>query len=361
LSLKPRDLLLRLLLTLGLIASGATLYIGLSDGLRDQQSLGERELLGVQYLASLQPLAAALAKVESAVVGADPAAAQSASASLTAAIADTAATDDGIGDELGTRARWQDLRDRLSALPPSGNPRTLYTTYRNVSDLLQALAERAADVSGLSNDADPDTYYLHRTVTADLPELMLATARLTDLAAIDNSVAGDVADQADLIAFDREATQVAQRLDDDVQAAASATPQGLPTTAVPGALETVRTELGTFLAGADTVLDGHITAADAAGVTGARTRLTAAAATLSAAILDELKALIGERRDAAAAGRSTAAIALSVLVVLALVPTGSGLFRLVRQRRVRHAVAPTAVSAMTRPVTTPERERAGAR
>ena len=342
-SRRPRDVLLRVLLTIGLAAPATALYAGLDGRLDEQRAGAARELLGVQYLHALQPLAAALGQAESAAVTGDSAATRTAAAALDAAVADVATVDERIGDELGTRARWRDVRTRIAALPDDGEARSVYPSYRDVSELLRALTTRVGDLSGLTNDAQTDAYNLHRAVTADLPDLMLAAGRLSDVSVIGagtgtgTGAGTKVADLADLIALHRQTTAIAGQLDEDLQAAASSTPEGLPTTTVHGALEVVRTELGRFLAAADTVIDGEVKPAEAAAVTAARAKLATASATLSGTIFDELQTLLGNRRDAASRGRTLSLVALMVAVVLAVVPAVAGAVEYLRHRRARPA------------------------
>jgi len=164
---------------------------------------------------------------------------------------------------------------------------------------------------------------------------MLAAGRLSDVSAIGTGTATKTADLADLIALHRQTTAIAGRLDEDVQAAASSTPEGLPTTTVHGALEVVRTELGRFLAAADAVIDGEVKPAEAAAVAAARAKLATASATLSGTIVDELQTLLGNRRDAASRGRTLSLVALLVAVLLAVVPAVAGAVEYLRHRRAR--------------------------
>jgi len=334
-SRRPRDVFLRVLLTIGLTAPAAALYVGFDGRLEEQRAGAARELLGVQYLRALQPLAAALGQAQSAAVSGDSAATRTAAAALDAAVADATAVDERIGDELGTRARWRDVRTRIAALPDDGEARGVYTAYRDVSELLRALTTRVGDLSGLTNDAETDAYYLHRAVTTDLPDLVLAAGRLSDVAFISTGTATKAADLADLLALHRQVTTVGGQLDDDVQAAAGATPEGLPTTTVHGALEVVRTELGRFLAAADTVIDADVKPAEAAAVAAARGKLGTATAALSVTVFDELGTLLSNRRDSASTGQTFGLIALLVAVALAIVPTVAGVVDYIRRRRAR--------------------------
>jgi hypothetical protein len=360
-SRRPRDVFLRVLLTIGLAAPATALFVGFDGRLVEQRAGAARELLGVQYLRALQPLATALGQAQSAAVNGDSAATRSAAAALDTAIADAAAVDERIGDELGTRARWRDLRTRIAALPDDGEARGVYTVYRDVSGLLRALTTRVGELSGLTNDAETDAYYLHRAVTTDLPDLVLAAGRLSDVAVISTGTATKPADLAELIALHRQITAVGELLDEDVQAAASATPEGLPTTTVHGALEVVRTELGRFLAAADTVIDTDVKPAEAAAVAAARTKLGTATATLSVTIFDELRTLLGNRRDSASTGQTLGLVALMVAVALAMVPTVAGAVDYLRHRRARPAFElGTSTPARPEGTAATERERVGA-
>ena len=70
---RPRHLVLRLLLTMGLVAPAAFLFVELVDYIDTVESTASRELLGVEYLRGLEPVAGALGAVQTAVVsGASP-------------------------------------------------------------------------------------------------------------------------------------------------------------------------------------------------------------------------------------------------------------------------------------------------
>jgi hypothetical protein len=190
---------------------------------------------------------------------------------------------------------------------------------------------------------------------------VLAAGRLSDAAVISTGTATKAADLAELITLHRQITAVGQQLDDDVQAAASATPEGLPTTTVHGALEVVRTELGRFLAAADAVIDTDVKPAEAVAVAAARVKLGTATATLSGTTFDELGTLLGNRRDSASTGQTLGLVALLVAVALAIVPTVAGVVDYLRRRRTR----PTFELGATTPAwpdatAAAERERVGA-
>src|SRR5262245_31858425 len=67
---RPRRVVMRILLTIGLIAPAAFLFIDLRNYIDVRASASVRELLGVEYLRALEPLGTALGETQAAVISA---------------------------------------------------------------------------------------------------------------------------------------------------------------------------------------------------------------------------------------------------------------------------------------------------
>jgi hypothetical protein len=329
---------MRIFLTIGLIAPAVFLFIELRDSIEVRQATASRELLGVEYLRALEPLASALAEAQSAAIAGASVAIDATNATLQERIATTADVDARIGVALGVSERWTNLRRAMEALPRRGEPRTLYTGYHDVMDLELALVSRVAQLSGLSVDANADTHYLHRAVTVDLPELTVATGRLADLAEINQTATLGVVDLAELVELQEDAAKAAAHLVESMETAASGTTDSTLVNNVFAPLDAVRGDLDRLAAAGGSITDGKVTAVDAEVIATLRTNLAKAASTLATSIFDQLSSQLTGRRDGADRDRLYVVIAVSVLVALALLPAAAGtrdLLRLQRDQRAR--------------------------
>lgn len=329
---------MRVLLTIGLVAPAAFLFIQLGDYIDTKLAAASRELLGVEYLSALGPVAAALGEAQSAAVSGGSIDAAPSGAALTTAVERMAAVDERIGGELGLRERWLAVRTRIEALPRTGDSRTayaLYTSYGDVSRLIGTLFDRAGQHSGLSVDVDTDVYYLHQAVTTDLPRLTAATGRFADLALLNRGATVGVRDLADLFQSQREGADAANRLIDAIETASSTTVNGNLIKAVYSPLDAVRADLDRLTEASSRLEDTELSEADVSAITTLRGNLASAATQLSAAILGQLAILLTDRRDAAGQQRLFAVGGLAALVLLALSPTIAGLRATARRRRDR--------------------------
>jgi hypothetical protein len=328
-----------MLLTIGLIAPAAFLFIELRNSIEDRQATASRELLGVEYLRALEPVASALAEAQSAAIAGASNAVDAANATLRERIADAAETNARIGVTLGVSERWTNLRGAIEALPRRGEPRALYSAYHDALDLELALVARVAELSGLAVDASPDAYYLHRAVTTDLPELTASTSRLADVAALNQSGTGtlSVVDLAGLVELQEDAGHAAASLVRSMETAATGTTDATLVNNVFAPLDGVRADLDQLSGAGSSITDGQVSPVDAEVLSTLRTNLAKAASGLAASIFDQLTAQLTARRDGAGRDRQYAVIAVTMLVVLSLFPTFAGTRDLLRVQRDQRA------------------------
>jgi hypothetical protein len=334
---RPRQVVLRMLLTMGLIAPAAFLFMELRNFIDVRASASVRELQGVEYLRALEPLGTALGETQTAVISGLSASTDAAGKTLEERIAGVASVDERNGGALGVHARWVNLRTQIDALPKRGDPRALYTSYADVTALQVALVERIAQASGLAVDPDADLFALHSAVTTYLPELTVATGRLADLATLNQLAQLSVADTAAMQNLLGEANAAGAHLVAATETAASVTTDNTLVSNVFAPLDTVRGDLGRLTAQGGTLFDGQVTHADAQVFNTLREDLALAASKLSTSIFDQLTIQLTQRRDSAGRNGEYTTIALGLVILLALLPSVRGVLDLLRYRRERRA------------------------
>lgn len=173
---------LPLLLVTALLLPLAVLRAQAVRAADERATLAARERRGVEYLRSLGSVAFALIDAESAAVSGRP----SGRAPLDEAVKEAASTDARLGRELRTTQRWTGLRKKIESLPDHGstNPERIVAAYAEASDLLLALYHKVQDSSGLRRDPRPDSFHLQDGAAVRLPEALIATGRLANLAAV---------------------------------------------------------------------------------------------------------------------------------------------------------------------------------
>jgi hypothetical protein len=329
--------MMRILLTLGLIAPTAFLFIEAQNSIDVRESASARELQGVEYLRALEPLGTALGEIQSAVISGSSVSTDAARKTLEERITGVASVDERLGGALAVHARWVNLRTQIEALPKRGDPRGLYTNYTGVTALQVALVERVAQASGLAIDPDADLFALHSAVTTDLPALTVATGRLADLATLNQLVQLNVADTAAMQNLLGQANAAGAHLVAATETAATDTTDNTLVSNVFAPLDRVRGDLGRLAAQGDTLFDGLVSHADALAFNTLREDIALAASRLSTSIFDQLTIQLTQRHDSAGRNGGYATIALGLVVLLALLPSAWGVLDLLRYRRERRA------------------------
>ncbi|WP_329015484.1 hypothetical protein OG271_08670 [Micromonospora rifamycinica] len=174
--------LLPLLLATALLLPVAFLVVQGHRLMDADRELAARERLGVEYLRALGPVTEALVDAQTAAVAGRPVSRDA----LDRAVEQAAAVDTRIGGELRSTERWAGLRAKLEGLPSRSltDPEAAFTAYGEVTDLLLALHGKVRETSGLIRDPGSDSYFLQDGVGEEMPEAMVATGRLVDLAVL---------------------------------------------------------------------------------------------------------------------------------------------------------------------------------
>jgi hypothetical protein len=165
-------------LTVLILVPTAILFTRVWGDVTDKQDSTRLEQQGVEYIATLAPLVSSLAEAQSSAL----AGLSAAPGSLTAAVDGVAAADQRLGDALGTRERWSDLREKIQKLPTAtDSPLVVFQAHVEVTDLTLALYDTVRDNSELIRDPDNDVSHLQQAIAADLPGAVVQVSRMGDL------------------------------------------------------------------------------------------------------------------------------------------------------------------------------------
>ncbi|WP_436536127.1 hypothetical protein [Actinoplanes sp. HUAS TT8] len=308
---RPLPAVARVLLPIVLVMSVTVLFTMVWQSTGEQSDFASLERDGVKYIQALSPLEIALSSAESAVV----AGGEAKTDQVTRAVEAVAAVDKDLNDTLGTQDRWDGLRTKIQGLPASGTAPAVIAAYGTVHDLLLALMDKVRNNSKLIRDPDADLYYLEDGAAQELPEGLAATARYTNLLLGGGGL-------VDITSAGSDLASNAQDLSDDIRLAVEA---GGASGGLGG---TLLSKLDRFNRATDTLqpLAAPVVSGkgrvDAEQVAKARDEAQAAAADLSAALLDQIDLGLKDRISSLNERRLLAAAAFVLAVLLAFTPIG---------------------------------------
>ncbi|MBO0869411.1 MAG: hypothetical protein J2P15_12670, partial [Micromonosporaceae bacterium] len=145
-------------------------------------AVAERQ--GVVYLHPMMALIGELGDAQSAAVRGDRVDA----AAVRSAVDAVASADRQVGQALGARQRFSDLRGRIDAALTGGSTgRSAYQTYTDVMALSIDLFRQVGDDSRLIHDQDLDSYYVMVAAVVQLPDAIVNAGRAADLVALAGS------------------------------------------------------------------------------------------------------------------------------------------------------------------------------
>ncbi|MEU8662570.1 hypothetical protein [Actinoplanes philippinensis] len=323
---RPIGAATRLFLPILLAMSVTALFVMVWQSVDEESGFASLERDGIRYIQALGPLEIALTNAGSAAVG-DAAAAP---ADLGRAVDAVAAADRELGERLSAQDRWAGLRTKIEALPADGTDQEIIAAYGTVNDLLLALMDKVRNSSQLVRDPSADLYYLGDGAAQELPESIVAASRYTNLLLTLPKLPASERSAA-LIEINTAASGLAgnaRDLSDDVRLAVEATgSQGLGSALL--------SRLDRFNRAVDNLLPlaSARNGVNAEQVTLARGELQAAAADLSAALLDQIDIGLDDRISTLDQRRLTALAILVVSVLAALIPGGLSLARRIRGGR----------------------------
>ena len=169
---------LAVILTVLVLVPTAVLFGRVWTDTSDKRSSTELELKGVEYLSALTPLVSALAESQSTGIQgvSEP------PESLAAAVTRVSAADAKLGDDLSTKPRWADLKDKISKLPKVTGAVNILNAHVEASDLTLALYAAVRRNAQLNRDPDGDISNLQQAVAVDMPTTVTRVNRMGDYA-----------------------------------------------------------------------------------------------------------------------------------------------------------------------------------
>lgn len=169
------------LLALCVLVPAGFLFSRAHATVRDGRATAGIAQLGIEYLGDLGQLLTALTEAQAGAAQGRPTGQEA----LDLAIVTVDKTDQRLGDALGTRQRWQDLRAKMDEVRRADpDPQAVYLTYTEATRLLVALYRTVCDSSGLSRDPDRDLFHLQQAVGDHLPMVVVYATRLIDLSVL---------------------------------------------------------------------------------------------------------------------------------------------------------------------------------
>jgi hypothetical protein len=305
--LNRRAPILGSLLALLILLPVGVLFAAHWRDLSTQREFASHERHGIEYLMSLGQLTVALTDAQSAAVSGQPLPGDALSRSLAA----TGESDEQVGGMHRMSDRWEQLHHTIeqAAGTEYADPREAYDRYGEATELLLAHHSKLRETSGLSRDAEADTYYLQDAASEELPETIVAAGRLVDLATM-----GAATDEISVARI--SLTGPADDLAGDLQAA-------LESTASRTLSSSVLSKLDRFLRDKDALLaavppDEAPAEVDTTRLSVLRIELQAAAIDLVNALLVETDALLATRIDEIERRQLTATLAIVGAAVLVL-------------------------------------------
>jgi hypothetical protein len=307
-------------LTVLILVPVAVLFTHVWGTISDERDSTKLEKQGVEYITALAPLVSALAEAQSSALSGVAAA----PGSLTAAVNGVAATDQRLGDDLGTRERWTGLRQKIEALPQlTGTPVAIFQSYAEVTDLSLALYNAVRNNSELIRDQDNDVSHLQQAVAVDLPEAVVQVSRMGDLSGL--VAKSDAATQAQLSPQFGAAVQAVNttvnNLTDDLQSAVDDTESTTLSGSLVSALDSFRRGVESLTRGAN---PGGTP--NTATMATAQSQLQTSLANLSGIMAREMTAMLDKRLDdldtEALLALVSAAVAVLLVIAAVLLPLG---------------------------------------
>jgi hypothetical protein len=315
--------LLRTLFAIAVLVPTSVLFIQVWRNAADKETTATRERHGVSYLVALTGLTRALAQTQAAAVSGQPPAGEV----LTAAMDTVAVVDQRYGDELRTHERWSDLRVKLQGLPRSGaTPAAVDAAYGTAGDLLVTLYLKVQNTASLVQDPATDSHFLQAAATIEIPQTVVSTARLVDLAVIAASQStAPVASLIEMAGVRSDVLGPAAEALADLTSAGEATSSATLGGGLLGVVDKYQLAIQTLTALTEPEAIAATVRQKLAALAQARDDLVVAASSLSLAVLTELDKLLASRIDDQRPQREFALGVAAVAVLLALIPVVTGL------------------------------------
>ncbi|MBB4696321.1 hypothetical protein BKA14_006469 [Actinoplanes abujensis] len=297
---------------------------------RDQIQLEQK---GVEYITTLTPLISALAESQSTSIAgvAEP------PETLAAAVTGVSEADARLGDDLRTKERWADLKDKISKLPSATSRIDKLNAHIEVTDLTLALYAAVQRNSKLALDPEADISSLQQAVATYMPRVTVEVNRTGDYANLLQTLPAANRPQIQAqFAYEVIAVQESvKRLTEALQSAVDNTTSATLSSSLVNALDSFRRGIEQLIRGADPT-GGQ----PSSGTTStAQTTLQGALSNLAGVTLREMDRLLDDRLDSLNYRRGEAVVmgALALLFV-----AGALIWPAFARRRDSEPVAPAA-------------------
>jgi hypothetical protein len=349
------------LFAIALLVPTSILFVQVWRNSSDKETVAARERHGVTYLVALTQLTRSLAQTQATAIGGQTPSSELLSVAMDA----VSAADQRYGDELLTHERWSDLRAKLQALPRSGaDPAARDTAFGTVADLLTQLFLKVQNTAHLVEDPQTDSHFLQAAVTIEVPQTVVNTVRLVDLAVV--AASGPTTPSSSLVEMAGVRSDVlgpAEEALADLTSAGEATSSPTLGSSLLGVVDKYQLAIQTLtsLTAPDTI--ATTVRQKLAALAQARDDMVLAASSLSVAVLGELDKLLATRISDLRPEREFALGVAAFAVLLALLPLVTGLAGRRRQPLPAPSMTPPPPPVPPDPVR-PEminwRERSGA-
>jgi hypothetical protein len=299
---------LAVILTVLVLVPTAVLFGRVWTDNSDKRSSTELEQKGVEYISALTPLVSALAESQSTGIQgvSEP------PESLAAAVTRVSAADDKLGDDLKTKPRWADLKDKISKLPKVTGAVNILNAHVEASDLTLALYAAVRRNAQLNRDPDGDISNLQQAVAIDMPTAVTRVNRMGDYANLLQALPAASRPQVQA-QFAHEVLTVqdtVKQLTENLQAAVDNTESDTLSGSLVSALDSFRRGVEAMNRGANPA-----GVPNAATMSTAQTTLQTALSTLSGITVREMDRLLDDRLGTLDY-RRTEAIIMGVLALL---------------------------------------------
>ncbi|MCO8274572.1 hypothetical protein M1L60_28650 [Actinoplanes sp. TRM 88003] len=300
-----------MILTVLVLVPTAVLFGRVWTDNSDKRSSTELELKGVEYMTALTPLVSALAESQSTGIQG----VSEAPESLAAAVTRVSAADAKLGDDLRTKERWADLKDKISKLPKVTGPVNILNAHVEASDLTLALYAAVRRNAQLNRDPDGDISNLQQAVAVDMPTTVTRVNRMGDYANLLQGLPAASRPQVQA-QFAHEVLTVqdnVKQLTENLQAAVDNTESDTLSGSLVSALDSFRRGVEAMNRGANPAGTPN-----AATMSTAQTTLQTALSNLAGITLKEMERLLDDRIGTYDYRRTEAIImgALALLLVL---------------------------------------------
>jgi hypothetical protein len=238
---------------------------------------------------------------------------------VTASVARVQGVDERFGDQLGTKTRWADLKDKIAKLPKAtGTDDQVFTAHVEVADLTIELFDVVRENSTLNRDPDSDIWFLQEVVADQMPVAVTAVSRMSDLANRAAATSGKVR-AALIVQFGYQALKVQELvggLTDSLQEAVDDTNSDTLSGNLVSNLDSFRRGIEAANRGAN--LGGN---PNVSTLVTAQSTLQTALSALSGVILKEVASLLDDRSDSLTYKRVEAFLLFGIAVVLIVLAT----------------------------------------